>query len=150
KRGVEAGDDFSSCLGKYPKYFDRTFLAMVKVGEATGTLGTMLDRISVYLRKEMDTRSKVKSAMAYPTIMAVMALGVTTFLLTFILPKFTPLFAQKNMKLPLPTQWSMAASKFLMNWWHLWIPGLILLIVGFIYGKRTPQGRKIWDGFLLN
>jgi type IV pilus assembly protein PilC len=150
KRMVEAGDDFSLALGKHPKLFDKTYISMIKVGEATGTLAEMLDRIAIYLRKEMEMRSKVKSAMAYPTIMAVMAIGVTTFLLTFILPKFAPIFAKKAASLPAPTKLAMAASGVLLNWWHLWVPGLILAIVGFVLYKRSPHGRRVWDGVLLN
>ena len=150
KRGVESGDDFSSSLAKYPKQFDKTYVSMIKVGEATGTLAEMLERVALYLRKEMEMRSKVKAAMAYPAVMATMAIGVTTFLLTFILPKFAPLFAKKGIKLPTPTRWSMAASDVLLHWWHLWIPGLIIAVVGFIVFKKTKQGRRMIDGILLN
>jgi type IV pilus assembly protein PilC len=150
KRVVESGDDFSGALAKYPKYFDKTYVSMIKVGEATGTLAEMLERISLYLRKEMEMRSKVKSAMAYPGIMATMAVGVTIFLLTFILPKFAPLFAKKGVKLPAPTRWSMAASDVLMNWWHVWLPALLVTIVAIVWYKRTPQGRRVWDGMMLN
>lgn len=150
KRVVEAGDDFSSALAKYPKYFDKTYVSMMKVGEATGTLGEMLERVSTYLRKEMETRSKVKAALAYPGVMATMAVGVTVFLLTFILPQFAPLFAKKGAKLPAATKWAMAASDVLMHWWHLWLPSLVVLVVGVIWYKRTPQGKKVWDAFILN
>src|SRR6185369_8000103 len=94
--------------------------------------------------------SKVKSAMAYPGIMATMAIGVTIFLLTFILPKFAPLFSKKGIKLPAPTRWSMAASDVLMHWWHLWVPALVATVVGIVWYKRTPQGRRVWDGLMLD
>lgn len=149
-RAVESGDDFSSALAKYPKLFDKTYVAMIKVGEATGSLGEMLERVATYLRKELDMRSKVRAAMAYPTIMAVIALGVTIFLLTYILPKFTPLFAKKGLKLPTPTRWSMAASDALIHYWHFWVPALIASIVGFLWFKRTPQGRKTIDHVMLH
>lgn len=147
---VEAGDDFSSALAKHPKQFDKTFVSMIKVGEATGTLGAMLERVATYLRKEMEMRSKVKSAMAYPAVMATVAVGVTVFLLTFILPKFAPLFAKKGIKLPAPTRWSMAASDVLMHYWQWWVPATIAVVVGFLYARRTPQGRQMWDTFLIN
>jgi type IV pilus assembly protein PilC len=150
RQAVEAGGDFSAALAKHPKYFDKTFVSMIKVGEATGTLSEMLERVATYLRKEMEMRSKVKSALAYPAVMATVAIGVTIFLLTFILPKFTPLFAKKGMKLPAPTRWSMAASDVLLHHWHWWLIGGLLAIAGFIYAKRTPRGRQAIDACLVN
>ncbi len=149
-RTVESGDDFSTALAKYPRYFDKTFISMIKVGEATGTLGEMLERVATYLRKEVEMRSKVKAAMAYPVVMATIAVGVTAFLLTYILPKFTPLFAKKGIQLPAATRWSMAASDVLLNYWHWWVPGIVLLVVGFFWGKRTVVGRRALDYAMLN
>ena len=103
-RRSKAGEDFSTALARYPKLFDKTYVSLVKASEATGTLGDMLDRIADYLRKEVETRGKVRAAMAYPAVMLVVAIGVTIFLLTYILPKFTPLFNRRGMKLPGPTR----------------------------------------------
>jgi type IV pilus assembly protein PilC len=142
---VESGDDFSSALAKYPRYFDKTYISLIKVGEATGTLAEMLERTALYLRKELEMRSKIKAAMAYPAVMATIAVGVTVFLLVYILPKFAPLFAKKGMKLPTPTRWSMAASDALIQHWPWWLGGLAALVFGVVWGLRTPQGRRIWD-----
>lgn len=145
KNSVESGEDFSSALSRYPKYFDKTYVSLVKASEATGSLGPMLDRVSSYLRKELETRGKVRAAMAYPSVMMVLALGVTIFLLTFILPKFTPLFKSKGAKLPGITATMMTVSDVMLHYWYLWLVGLIAAIVGFIYGKRTELGRQILD-----
>ncbi len=102
KSAVESGEDFSSALARYPKLFDRTYVSLVRASEATGSLGQMLDRIACYLRKEVETRGKVRAAMAYPGVMMFMAIGVTIFLLTYILPKFTPLFAARGRNCPAP------------------------------------------------
>ncbi|MCE9605283.1 MAG: type II secretion system F family protein [Planctomycetia bacterium] len=150
RKSVESGGDFSEALAKHPKYFDKTYVSMIKVGEATGTLAEMLERVALYLRKEMEMRSKVKSAMAYPAIMAFIAISVTIFLLTYILPQFSPLFAKKGMKLPGPTKISMALSDALIHHWYWWIAGIVGLIVCYVWGRRTPQGRKIWDSFVIS
>ena len=110
RNSVEGGEDFSSALASYPKLFDKTYVSLVKASEATGTLGAMLDRIAAHLRKEVETRGKVRAAMAYPMVMMVLALGVTIFLLTYILPKFTPLFKSRGTELPAITNVIMAAS----------------------------------------
>ncbi len=145
KASVESGDDFSSALSKHPKLFDKTYVSLVKASEATGRLGEMLNRVSLYLRKEVETRGKVRAAMAYPAVMMVVATAVTIFLLTYILPKFAPLFQSRGKSLPGPTRFMMAASDMLIEYWYAWLAAVVLLVVGFIYGKRTQSGRQVWD-----
>src|SRR5207247_11131002 len=136
KSAVESGEDFSTALARYPKLFDKTYVSLVRSSEATGLLGEMLDRIAAYQRKDLEMRGKVRAALAYPSVMLVMAIGVTIFLLTFVLPKFTPLFNRQGVQLPKPTLFMMAISDSLMHYWHLWIAGVVLAVVGFVYGKR--------------
>lgn len=145
KDAVGAGEDFSTALAKHPKLFDRTYTSLVKASEATGTLGSMLDRIAGYLRKQVETRAKVRAAMAYPTVMLVLAIGVTIFLLTYILPKFTPLFKAKGTELPKPTQLMMSISAALHGYWYFWLGGAVLLVAGYVFAKRTEQGRRVLD-----
>ncbi len=150
KAAVEGGDDFSAALGRHPKLFDHTYVSLVKASEASGSLGPMLDRIAEYLRKEVETRGKVRAAMAYPMVMMVMACGVTVFLLTYILPKFTPLFESRGTDLPGPTVLMMNISDVVLGYWYLWLSGLILAVVGFILGKRTEPGRRALDYAKIN
>ena len=145
KSAVEAGDDFSSALAKYPKLFNNTYLALIRASEATGKLGEMLDRIAGYLRKELDTRGKIRAALAYPAVMLVVAVSVTIFLLTYVLPKFTPLFNRRGMTLPASTRFMMGLSQLLIAYWPYWLAGSVALVAGFFFGKRTVQGRQIWD-----
>lgn len=145
KSSVEQGEDFSSALARYPRMFDQTYVSLVKASEATGSLGEMLDRLAGYLRKEMENRAKVRAALAYPTVMLVMAIAVTIFLMTFIMPKFTPLFNRPGMKLPTPTKVLMAISSGLMDWWYLWLGGAIALVAGYLYARRTERGRQVFD-----
>jgi type IV pilus assembly protein PilC len=147
---VEAGENFSTALAKYPKQFDQTFVALIKSSEQTGSMGEMLEHISSYLRKELDGRGKVRAAMAYPLIMAVMASGVTIFLLTFIMPKFTPLFTRKGVKLPTITKFMMIASDLLLDYWALWLVLAVVLVAGVLLGRRTEFGRRIIDWTRIN
>ncbi|MEX0586893.1 MAG: type II secretion system F family protein [Pirellulales bacterium] len=150
KRSVESGDDFSSALERHPACFDKTYIALVRASEATGTLGEMLDRISNHLRRDLDNRNKVLSAMAYPGVMFVLAIGVTIFLLTYVLPKFTPLFNRKGVKLPAPTVVMMAASELLINYWYFWIVGMAAGLIGLLFAVRTGTGRRVWDAVKIN
>lgn len=150
KEAVEGGEDFSAALARHPKLFDKTYVSLVKASEATGSLGAMLDRIANYLRKEVETRGKVRAAMAYPAVMMLLAVGVTIFLLTYILPKFTPMFVAKGMDLPAPTKLMMGISDALMLYWYLWAAAGVSLVVGYIFAKRTEPGRRTLDLVKIN
>jgi len=145
KKAVENGEDFSSALAQFPHHFDRTYVSLVKASEATGSLGPMLERIAGYLRKEMETRGKVKAALAYPSVMLLLAAGVTVFLLVHILPKFTPLFASRGTALPTPTVLMMSASNALIHYWYAWLMGVVAAALGLRYAKRTELGRQVFD-----
>ena len=147
---VEAGEDFSIALGKYPKHFDRTFVALIRASEQTGTLGAMLDRISGFMRNQLETGGKVRAAMAYPGVMMVIATAVTTFLLTVILPKFTPIFEKQGAALPAPTKLILFVSHALLDYKYFWIVGIVGAAVGFFYGKDTKIGRMTLDGLRIN
>lgn len=145
KNAVEGGEDFSTALARYPKLFDKTYVSLVRASEATGSLGAMLDRVANYLRKELETRGKVRAAMAYPGVMMVLAAGVTVFLLTYILPKFTPMFKSRGTQLPKPTLLMMSASEVILDHWYLWLAGFVVVMAGYFIGRRTDPGRRFLD-----
>lgn len=142
---VEGGEDFSTALARHPKHFDRRYVSLVKASEATGSLGAMLERIATYLRKELEARGRVRAAMTYPLVMMVMAVGVSGFLLTYILPKFTPIFKSKGMELPKPTRFMMAISDVLVGYWYIWTAALLAGIVAFLIFRKTEPGRRVLD-----
>jgi type IV pilus assembly protein PilC len=150
KSSVESGDDFSTALSRHPKHFDKTFTSLIRASEQTGSLGEMLETVSDYLRSQLETRQKIRAAMAYPSVMAVLAVGVTIFLLTYILPKFEPLFSRKGVKLPAVTVFMMTASNVLLQYWHLWLVGATALVLTFVFGRKTESGRKLLDWLKIN
>jgi type IV pilus assembly protein PilC len=147
---VESGEDFSAALSRHPKYFDRTYVSLIKASEHTGTLGPMLDTIAEYQRKQLETRQKVRAAMAYPAVMLVLAIGVTIFLLTYVMPKFQPLFQRKGIKLPVMTRVLMAASHVLIDYWYLWVLAAIAAGVAFVVARRMEEGRRFFDWLKIN
>lgn len=150
KSSVEAGEDFSAALAQHPKHFDRMYVSLVKASEETGLMAEMLDRISDYMQKEADTRARVRGAMAYPAVMSVIAVGVTIFLLTFVLPKFQPLFESRGTSLPTITIWLMNTSDLLLGYWYFWLAGLVALVIGFLFGRRTQPGQRAIDWSKIN
>lgn len=150
KSDVESGDDFSTALARHPKCFGRTYVALVRSSEETGQMAKMLDQIADYLTKEAENRGKIRAAMAYPTVMLVLAFGVTLFLLTYIMPKFTPMFKSRGLKLPAPTVVMMAASDCLIEYWYAWLLGTSVAIAGLVLFKRTETGRRCFDWLAIN
>lgn len=145
RQSVEEGECFSAALAHYPKLFDKTYVSLVRASEASGNLGGMLERIANYLRAEVETIGKVRAAMAYPMVMMVMALGVTLFLLTYILPKFTPIFRSRGTELPAPTRIMMGISDVLLNHWYLWLGAVAATGACYFFGRRTALGRRVLD-----
>ena len=148
---VEGGVPFSDAIAKYPKVFSRLFLNLVRAGEISGTLDTVLDRVAIFQEKELALRGKIKSALTYPTIVLVFALGITYFLLTTIVPQFASILTQLKGELPFITKVLMATSTFLQSWWGGGI--MLVTIVGSVLAynayNRTKQGRYNLDTFKL-
>src|SRR6266513_6282503 len=102
---VEGGDSFSEALQKHPKAFNRLYVCMVAAGEKGGLLAEILARLATYLENTARLRKKVKSAMMYPTVVTVVAILITIFLLVKVVPVFGEIFKSFNSALPAPTQY---------------------------------------------
>ena len=142
---VEAGQPFSDALAKHPKVFNTLYVNMIRASELSGNFAKMLGRICEYQIQQMETRSMVRGAMIYPAIIGTMAIVTTIFLLTFVLPKFTPMFAGKMELLPKPTVMLLAASDFMRTKWYVLVAMALSAIIGFILAVRTEKGKLYWD-----
>ena len=145
KNQIEGGQSFSQALAEHPEVFSNLYINMVGAAEISGSMSGMLQKLAQYLETEAETRSQVKGAMVYPIIIAVMAVSVTIFLLCFVLPRFTAIFAGKEHLLPAPTKILMATSAFLRGYWFFITPTIAAAIWGFFYFINTPVGRLWWD-----
>ncbi len=145
KSDVESGQTFSDSLTRHPKIFSPLYVNMVRASELSGNFGHMLERITNHLALQVETRSMVIGAMIYPAIIATMAIGTTIFMLTWVLPKFTALFAGKESLLPAPTLALMAISDFLRTRWYVVIGAITAMIGAFIYLVHTSSGKMVWD-----
>ena len=142
---VEGGDSFSDALQKHPKVFSRLYVCMVAAGEKGGLLAEILARLATYLENANRLRKKVKSAMMYPTVVTVVAILITIFLLVKVVPVFGEIFASFGAELPAPTQGLINISNFVKRY-------LIFILVvgggavyGWMYFIKTPVGRQFWD-----
>jgi type IV pilus assembly protein PilC len=145
KNRIEAGQSFSQALAEHPQTFSDLYINMVGAAEISGSLSGMLQKLAEYLDSEAETRSQVKGAMVYPIIIAVMAVSVTAFLLCFVLPRFTAIFAGKEHLLPTPTKVLMASSAILRGYWYFIVPGIAASFWGFWCFIGTTGGQQWWD-----
>lgn len=150
KNRIEAGQSFSQALAEHPQTFSDLYINMVAAAEISGSLSGMLQKLAEYLDSEAETRSQVRGAMVYPIIIACMAVVVTIFLLTFVLPRFTAIFAGHEHLLPRPTKALMASSAFLRGYWYFILPGIGAAFWGFWYFISTKDGRRWWDKIKLS
>jgi len=145
KTDVESGEPFSQALAKHPAVFSALYVNMVRASELSGNLGHMLERLAIYIDNQADTRRTVIGAMVYPCIIGVMAVLTTVVLLTYVLPKLTPLFAGKEQYLPGVTKVVLGISDFLIGFWWVLLLAVGGIVTGFILSLRTPKGRRLWD-----
>jgi len=151
---VEAGNSLSKAMSKYPRVFNNLFIGLVKAGEVGGVLEESLQRLSHFLEKDLELRRKVKSAMTYPTIVAVVAVLIVVGLVTFIVPKFLELFKELGVKeFPWMTQVLVNCSNFLTQGlpWRQVIFGIavVLGVIGFKMFVRTKFGKRLYDRIKL-
>jgi len=149
---VQAGQPLSKALGKYPNVFSNLFVGLVHAGEVGGALEESLQRLSVFLEKDMELRRKVRGAMTYPCIVMVVALIVVIGLVTFVLPKFMLLFVELGMQkdaMPVMTVMLMNFSDFLTTKWWIVLLMLAAFYTSFRMFVRTRVGRRAYDRLKL-
>jgi len=148
---VEGGSTFSEALATHPKSFTKLYVNMIRAGEASGAMETVLSRLAEFMEKAARIAGKVKSAMVYPTIVLTVALSITAGLMIFIVPKFAKIFDEMLPGEPLPglTRVVIGISNVMK---HHAIPaaiGLFLAFIGFKLAKKTKPGAYAFDMFLL-
>ncbi|MFP4379314.1 MAG: type II secretion system F family protein [Candidatus Sumerlaeia bacterium] len=145
EKEVEAGSSLTEALGKHPKVFNTFFISMVKAGEAAGMLASILDQIATYLEKVASLQRKVKSAVMYPATVATVAILITVFLLTSVVPVFEEIFEAIEGKLPIPTVIVMTASELVRNNGLIILGILVVTIIFLWYWKKTETGKRAID-----
>jgi type IV pilus assembly protein PilC len=147
---VETGTSLSSAFRKHPLHFDALYCNLVEAGETGGILEALLDRLAIYQEKTMAIKSKIKSALMYPTAVIVTAFVVLTVIMIFVIPAFEDVFKSFGGELPLPTQMVIAMSKFFVKWW--WLIFGLLGFGGYFFfesWKRSEKMQMTMDRILL-
>lgn len=146
---VVDGMSLAGAMSRSPETFPRVYVAMVEAGETGGFLDVVLSQIADFQAREKEMRSKVMTALLYPTILLCLALGVLVFLLVFFIPRFQLIFEGFGASLPLLTQIIVSASHFMRTYGLFVLLALVISFFMFHGWLGSEQGRRAWEGWLL-
>jgi type IV pilus assembly protein PilC len=149
RKDVEAGLSLSDAMSRHPKVFNPLFVAMTQAGETGGVLESALLRVANQLEKDASLRRQIRSAMVYPTLVIIFAVGVMMALVAFLVPVFVGVFKQFGGELPKLTQVSVFLSHMVTGYWWLMFSGTAVVAVVFVKWKTSAWGRPQWDRFRL-
>ena len=138
---VKNGAPLSAALAQHPKLFPPLYLALVQAGEFGGTLDKSLATITDYRQKQEEILSRVRSALAYPILMAFTGAGSIIFMLTFVMPRLMGIFSRMGESLPLPTKILIAISDFLRHGWIFAVPVIAIAVLVLLQTKKTKVQR---------
>jgi len=146
---VKGGSMLSEAFAKFPRIFPHLYIASVRAGEKTGDLPVTLARYLVYQKRQEALKAKIKGASFYPVLLTIAVLVVLAFMLLYVVPSFTQIYADANAQLPLMTRMLIGVSTGLVSWLPLLLPALIVAIAGVrLYGSSAP-GALLIDRFKL-
>lgn len=146
---VKEGVPLSAALSRYPSIFPPLYVAMVRTGEDSGALSEVLFRIAQYRRAQEEAFSRLRNAMTYPCLMALVGIGTIIFMLSFVMPRLSGIYENMGQKLPLPTRILLSTSSFLQHWFLFLI--LAAAVLSFIIWRQahTKKGRLAFGKFML-
>lgn len=146
---IKGGVDFATALEKQPDVFPALYSKLVRAGQASGKLDTILRELATNLEKEREFKSRVRGAMIYPIVVLVMMLGVMTIMVFFVMPKLLGLYKESGLELPLPTKIMLAFATFMINFWWIVLFVIIIIVISIRKYTTTPQGRLMIDQLIL-
>ncbi len=147
---IRSGVSFSAAIGEFPRVFPTLMVSLVRASEASGALGSMLGRISTYLSKDRRTLKQIRGALTYPIVMIGMALTVTMFLVTWVLPRFAKVYESRSAALPAPTRFLLNTSETILSNIPLIVTLIVASVVGSMLFRASNRGREFIDWCKLN
>jgi len=149
RESLITGETFSEALRPYETLFPKFYVDMVRAAELTGSLDDVLRELAGYIKRDLEARNKIKSALVYPLVVLFMAIATVIVLSTFVLPRFKVFFEGFHATLPLPTRMLISLTNFVSNDW-MYIIGVLFLLVAIPMALvRTTGGRRTKDKLVL-
>ena len=149
-KDVEFGNSFSHALRKYPRVFSELYINSVQVGEITGTLDGILENLETHMEEDMKLKDNIKKATRMPMIVFIAIIIAVIVFITYVIPKFQPIFAMSGEDLPLPTQIILGISNAFISYWYIIIGVTGIIFFSFTSFYKTKKGKYIIQNFLLN
>ncbi|EGW23033.1 type II secretion system F family protein [Methylobacter tundripaludum] len=146
---VKGGATLADALEKQSGIFSKFYLNMIRAGEAGGSLGEVLGRLSEYLERSRELKETVSTALIYPAILLIMSLASLFVMLTFVVPQFSEMFESAGKALPVSTQIVVGLAEWLQSYWWMLVLGVILITGYMNLQMADPVKKKIWDGRFL-
>lgn len=141
RESLEGGVPFSEALSPHDAVFPPYYLGILRSAELTGQLDTVLDQLAVYIDRDMEARSRVKSALTYPLVVVAMSVITMLVMVAFVLPRFVDFFDELDAELPLPTRMLLGFSEFMSTWWWAILLFIIALVVANMVVSRNEAAR---------
>lgn len=142
---VQKGEAMSDAFRRQGEAYPELFINMVMTGESAGNLDTVLIRMADHYEKENKLKNKIKGAMIYPAVLAILTIAVVILMLVVVLPSFTGIILSGGAEIPAPTRFLLGLSDFIQRFWYLLLGGIILLSIGIRGFKRSEKGHLWWD-----
>lgn len=149
REDVRGGATLHSAMAARGGVFSRLYLNMIRAGETSGTLATVLARLTEFMERSKELRETVRSALIYPSILVVVAALSVVVLLIFVVPQFTQMFEDSGKALPLPTQIVVGLGEFLQEWWWALLAGIYIAYLFMRQQMANPDSRYHWDARFL-
>lgn len=146
---IRSGSDLSKALEPHKRVFSHIYVSMIRAGEVSGQIDTILSRLADYLEASAHLRQEIKSAMTYPVISLFLVFGIASFLMIGIVPSFKPVFESLEVELPGLTVMIMDVAFFMKDYWYLIFGGIAALVVGIKMAVKTDKGELIKDALIL-
>jgi type IV pilus assembly protein PilC len=142
---IHGGVSFSAAIREYPRVFPSLMVTLLEASEASGKMSMMLGRIAEYLGKERRTARQIKGALTYPGVMVTLAVTVTVFLVTWVLPRFARIYESREAALPALTKFVLGVSNFMIERWYVVAASAAAVIGAYILTRITKRGRRAMD-----
>ncbi|OYT69143.1 MAG: hypothetical protein CFK49_10680 [Armatimonadetes bacterium JP3_11] len=143
---VESGESLSRSMARHPKAFSQLIIGLIRAGEVGGVLEESLQRIAAFLEKDVELRRKIRSALTYPIIVLLAAIGIVIFLVSWLVPQFASLFKELGIKeMPAPTQFLIDLSALFTQRWYVVIIAVVAILVAYKLFVSTRVGRRVAD-----
>jgi len=143
---VESGESLSRSMARHPKAFSQLIIGLIRAGEVGGVLEESLQRIAGFLEKDVELRRKIRSALTYPVIVLLAAVGIVIFLVSWLVPQFASLFKELGIKeMPAPTQFLIDLSALFTQRWYVVIIAVVAILIAYKLFVSTRVGRRVAD-----